>query len=101
MFVGNLTPLLIIAGACGISATSEDAGMVALQVSLLQNAMLIGGIVTLVQVFSIGPMGGELPIVMGTSSGFIGGLPECSYSHGRRRRCLWRNPRRFFDWRII
>ena len=72
MFVGNLTPLLIIAGACGISATSEDAGMVALQVSLLQNAMLIAGIVTLVQVFSIGPVGGKLPIVMGTSSGFIG-----------------------------
>ena len=40
--------------------------MVALQVSLLQNAMLIAGIVTLVQVFSIGPVGGKLPIVMGT-----------------------------------
>lgn len=34
--------------------------------------MLIAGIVTLVQVFTIGPVGGKLPIVMGTSSGFIG-----------------------------
>lgn len=66
MFVGNLTPILIISGAAGIAAGS------ALQVSLLQNAMLIAGIVTLVQLFSIGPCGGKVPIIMGTSSGFIG-----------------------------
>ena len=41
MFVGNLTPLLIITGVCGIESGSE------LQVALLQNAMLIAGIVTL------------------------------------------------------
>ena len=41
MFVGNLTPLLIITAACGIEAGGE------LQVALLQNAMLIAGIVTL------------------------------------------------------
>ena len=68
MFVGNLTPLLIITGACGI-ASGEFA---ALQLHLLQNAMLIAGIVTLVQLFSIGPIGGNVPIIMGTSSGFIG-----------------------------
>lgn len=68
MFVGNLTPLLIITGACGI-AGGEFAS---LQLSLLQNAMLIAGIVTLVQLFSIGPIGGKVPIIMGTSSGFIG-----------------------------
>ena len=34
--------------------------------------MLIAGIATLVQVFTVGPVGGKLPIVMGTSSGFIG-----------------------------
>ena len=70
MFVGNLTPLLIITAACGIEAGGD------LQVALLQNAMLIAGIVTLVQVFTIGPVGGKLPIVMGTSSGFIGELWE-------------------------
>ena len=68
MFVGNLTPLLIITGACGI-AGDEFAS---LQLSLLQNAMLIAGIVTLIQLFSIGPIGGKVPIIMGTSSGFIG-----------------------------
>ena len=66
MFVGNLTPILIISGACGIAAGS------ALQITLLQNAMLIAGIVTLVQLFAIGPCGGKVPIIMGTSSGFIG-----------------------------
>ena len=69
MFVGNLTPILVITGACGIGAGSEFAD---LQVVLLQNAMLIAGIVTLVQLYAIGPVGGKVPIIMGTSSGFIG-----------------------------
>jgi NCS2 family nucleobase:cation symporter-2 len=60
--------LLIITGTCGI-ASGEFAD---LQVVLLQNAMLIAGIVTLIQLFSIGPVGGKVPIIMGTSSGFIG-----------------------------
>ena len=69
MFVGNLTPLLIIGGACGIMCGTE---FVNLQISLLQNAMIIAGIVTLVQLYGIGPCGGKVPIIMGTSSGFIG-----------------------------
>ncbi len=69
MFVGNLTPILVITGACGLGAGTEFAD---LQVTLLQNAMLIAGIVTLIQLFAIGPVGGKVPIIMGTSSGFIG-----------------------------
>lgn len=69
MFVGNLTPLLIICGACGISGSEEFAR---LQISLLQNAMFVAGVVTLVQLYAIGPIGGKVPIIMGTSSGFIG-----------------------------
>ena len=60
MFVGNLTPLLIITSACGL-AGGEFAD---LQVSLLQNAMFVAGVVTLVQLFSIGPVGGQVPIIM-------------------------------------
>ena len=70
MFVGNLTPILIITSAC--AAMSDAEQFAAIQVSLLQNAMLIAGIVTLVQLFAIGPVGGKVPIIMGTSSGFIG-----------------------------
>ena len=68
MFVGNLTPLLIITSACGL-AGGEFAD---LQVSLLQNAMFVAGIVTLVQLYAVGPVGGKVPIIMGTSSGFLG-----------------------------
>lgn len=64
MFVGNLTPVLLITGACGL-----DGGV---QLKIIQNAMLVAGLVTLVQLFTIGPIGARLPIVMGTSSGFIG-----------------------------
>lgn len=64
MFVGNLTPVLLITGACAL-----DGG---LQLQIIQNAMLMAGIITLLQIFTIGPIGAKLPIVMGTSSGFIG-----------------------------
>ena len=66
MFAGNLTPILIITGVCGIASGDR------LQVAILQNAMFIAGLITLIQLFRIGPVGGRLPIVMGTSSGFIG-----------------------------
>ena len=69
MFVGNLTPVLIITGACGIASGTEFADV---QIALLQNAMLIAGVVTLIQLYAIGPIGGKVPIIMGTSSGFIG-----------------------------
>ena len=70
MFVGNLTPIMIIISAC--AALSDGDAFAALQISLLQNAMLVAGLVTLVQLFAIGPIGGKVPIIMGTSSGFIG-----------------------------
>ena len=66
MFASNLTPILIIAPACGITIGSE------LYTDIIQNAMFVAGVVTLVQIISIGPIGGKLPIVMGTSGGFIG-----------------------------
>lgn len=65
MFVGNLTPILVIGGACSLG----DAG---LMVPVIQNAMLVAGLVTLLQLWTIGPIGAKLPCVMGTSSGFIG-----------------------------
>lgn len=66
MFVSNITPILIVGGACGIVSGSE------LQITLLQNAMILAGIVTLLQLYPLGPIGGKVPIVMGTSTSFIG-----------------------------
>lgn len=77
MFVGNLTPLIIICGACGITAENP-----ALYVALLQNAMLVAGLVTLVQLYSIGPIGGQVPIIMGTSSGFLGVMKSVAATMG-------------------
>ncbi len=66
MFAGNLTPIIIIASMCGIASGSP------LQITIIQNAMVISGLVTLIQIIGLGPVGGKLPIVMGTSSGFVG-----------------------------
>ena len=75
MFVGNLTPILVIGGACALG----DAG---LMVPVIQNAMLIAGLITLLQLWTIGPVGARLPCVMGTSSGFIGVMSGVAASMG-------------------
>ncbi len=75
MFVGNLTPILVVGGACGLA----DAG---LMVPVIQNAMLVAGLVTLIQLWTIGPIGARLPCVMGTSSGFIGVMSSIANSMG-------------------
>ena len=77
MFVGNLTPLMIICGICGITAGDPD-----LYVTLLQNAMLAAGVITLIQLWSIGPIGGQVPVIMGTSSGFLGVMKGVAASMG-------------------
>ena len=77
MFVGNLTPIILITGGAGCAI--QDPGLL---VILLQNAMLIAGIVTLLQIFAVGPVGAKLPIVMGTSSGFIGVCQNMAVSLG-------------------
>ena len=63
MFVANLTPITIIAAAGGL-AQDEIA-------LLLQNAMFVAGIATLIQLFPIGVVGSKLPIVMGVSFTFV------------------------------
>ena len=64
MFVANIAPILIVGGACGLAAS--DMAM------LIQSAMLIAGIGTLVQLFPIfHKIGSGLPIVMGISFTFV------------------------------
>lgn len=63
MFVANITPVIIVAGACGLSAS--DMAMI------IQSAMLIAGIGTLVQLFAVWKIGSKLPIVMGISFTFV------------------------------
>lgn len=63
MFVANIAPIFIVAGACGLS--SENTAM------LIQSAMIIAGIGTLVQLFPLWKIGSGLPIVMGISFTFV------------------------------
>ena len=63
MFVANIAPVMIVTGVCGLDA-KETA-------SLIQTAMLIAGIGTLVQLFSVWKLGARLPIVMGISFTFV------------------------------
>lgn len=64
MFLGNISPLIIV---CGLLQIDNS-----LKAILIQNAMFIAGLVTLIQLYPIWKIGAKLPIVMGTSSGFIG-----------------------------
>lgn len=63
MFVANIAPIMIVTGACGLS-TQEMA-------SLIQTAMLMAGIGTMVQLFTVWKLGAKLPIVMGISFTFV------------------------------
>ena len=63
MFVANIAPIMIVTGACGLS-TQEMA-------SLIQTAMIMAGIGTLVQLFAVWKLGARLPIVMGISFTFV------------------------------
>ncbi len=64
MLLGNITPPLLIAGGLGLAVGDTTF--------LLQMALLFAGVATLVQAYPIGPIGGRLPIVMGTSIAFVG-----------------------------
>lgn len=64
MFLGNISPLLIICGMLDMAT--------GLKTNLIQNAMFVAAVVTLVQLYPVWKIGAKLPIVMGTSSGFIG-----------------------------
>ncbi len=72
MFVSNVTPAIIIAGAAGFGFGS-DAGAQGFpdMTYLIQMSMLFAGIATLFQTIGIGPVGARLPIVQGTSFAFI------------------------------
>ncbi|MBQ0150732.1 MAG: purine permease [Bacteroidales bacterium] len=63
MFVSNITPIIIIANVVGI-----ESGISA---SLVQNAMIIAGIGTLIQLYPAWKIGSKLPIVMGISFTFL------------------------------
>lgn len=68
MFVSNVTPYILISGVAlynGNSFSSLDTAL------LVQAAMLIAGIGTLIQLYPIWKVGAKLPVVMGLSFTFL------------------------------
>lgn len=64
MIVGCVTPAIILSGVVGASAGD--------QIRLIQAALLISGLATLIQVFPIGKYcGSGLPVIMGASFAYI------------------------------
>lgn len=74
MFVANLTPITIIAAAGGLP--QEEIAV------LLQNAMFVAGIATLIQLYPIWKVGSGLPIVMGVSFTFVTVLCTVAANYG-------------------
>lgn len=74
MFVSNLAPITIIGAASGLEGAQISA--------LLQNAMFVAGIATLIQLYPIWKIGAKLPIVMGVSFTFVTILSYVGASYG-------------------
>ena len=63
MFVANIAPIMIVAGASGLNDGQRAM--------LIQNAMFVAGIATLIQLYPVWRIGAKLPIVMGVSFTFV------------------------------
>ena len=74
MFVSNLAPISIIAAAAGLSQPEIAI--------LLQNAMFVAGIATLIQLYPVWKVGAKLPIVMGVSFTFVTVLSTVAVNYG-------------------
>lgn len=82
MFVGNLAPVIIISGALVANGSMSTAQ----QLLMIQCAMLVSGLATLLQLYPIKigriQIGARLPIVMGTSFIFVSALLTIGIDHG-------------------
>lgn len=76
MFVSNLAPITIIAGAAQPSLGQAQVAL------LLQNAMFVAGIATLVQLYPVWRIGSRLPVVMGVSFTFVAVLSSVAAGYG-------------------
>lgn len=76
MFVSNLTPITLIAASAQSALTQAQIAI------LLQNAMFVAGIATLIQLYPIWKIGSRLPVVMGVSFTFVTVLSTVAANYG-------------------
>ena len=74
MFVANLSPITLIAAAAGLPQNEIAI--------LLQNAMFVAGIATLIQLYPVWRIGSRLPVVMGVSFTFVAVLSTVAANYG-------------------
>lgn len=70
MFIANVTPAIIIAGAAGFGFGSNSPDFPQM-IYLIQISMFFAGVTTLLQTIGFGAVGSRLPVVQGTSFAFI------------------------------
>lgn len=79
MIVGCVTPAIIVSGAAGLENKE--------QVLLIQSALVVAALSTLLQLFPIGKKGGfaigsGLPIIMGVSFAYVPSIQAIAQGHG-------------------
>ena len=76
MFVSNLAPITLIAASAQPALSQAEVAV------LLQNAMFVAGIATLIQLYPIWKVGSKLPVVMGVSFTFVAVLSSIAANYG-------------------
>ncbi|WP_428268686.1 uracil-xanthine permease family protein [Haliangium sp.] len=66
MFLSNIAVPLIIANAIGLAVGDRP--------QLVQIALVMAGLATIIQAYPLGAVGARIPMVMGTSFAFLGGI---------------------------
>ena len=79
MIVGCVTPAIILAGVTGLEASE--------QIILIQSALLISGVATLLQLFPLGKKGGlrlgaGLPVILGVSFAYVPSMQAIAEQYG-------------------
>ncbi|SKC84794.1 uracil-xanthine permease family protein [Maledivibacter halophilus] len=74
MFTGNLAPIIIIANVVGLTEAEK--------IYMIQCAMVVAGIVTMIQLYPVGRIGARLPLVMGTSFAFVPTAIAVGHAYG-------------------
>ncbi|MDX1501975.1 MAG: nucleobase:cation symporter-2 family protein [Thermoanaerobaculia bacterium] len=74
MLLGNITTPILVAGALALTVADEAL--------LIQMVLMMAGVATVVQSYPVGPVGGRLPVVMGTSIAFLGAIIGIGREHG-------------------
>ena len=74
MIVGNVTPAIIVAGAADLSGSDKTM--------LVQCALFIAGLATLMQLYPIRKIGSGLPVIMGVSFAYVPTLTAIGSTYG-------------------